>query len=129
MNRAEIAARFNNLYFGDSLLEEVVLSTATATCRFRFNTAKVLKGKGASIFDPEASFAPALLRLEGVKSILCEGGTYQLNSTVVDFGAVLIDGGDHVEFYFDLTGGTEPESFMVRIKVLAREFLFGGVDV
>lgn len=128
MDRTEIVREFNRLYLGDSLLQQVVLDISEATCWLRFNAGKVLRVEGASIFEPEAKFEPALLRFQGVRSLCCEGGPYQLNSSVVDFGAASSGNGDYIEFYFDLTGGTDPEAFMVKVKVLAKEFEFGPVE-
>lgn len=124
MDRARLASTFNELYLGDSLLEAIELKTAQAECRLRFNAGKILKGNGASIFDPKARFEPALLCLHGVRSIAC-GGVYQLNSTVVDFGAAATADGQYVDFYFDLTGGTDPDAYLVRINIVARSFDFG----
>ena len=109
------------------MLQQFVMETAEAQCRLRFNSGKVLKSEGTSIFDPETKFEPALLHLHAVKSICWEPTSYQLNSTVVDFGAVPSTDNGYIEFYFDLTGGTDPESFLVRVKVLARDFAFGTV--
>jgi hypothetical protein len=119
---------FNRLYLGDSLLQQVVLDIGEAKCQLKFNAGKVLKAEGASIFEPEAKFEPAFLRFRGVRSLCCEGGPYQLNSTVVDFGAAPSEDSDCIEFYFDLTGGTDPEAFMVKVKVLAKYFEFAPVE-
>lgn len=128
MDRTDLVREFNRLYLGDSLLQQVVLDIGEAKCQLRFNAGKVLKAEGASIFEPEAKFEPALLRFRGVRSLYCEGGPYQLNSTVVDFGAAPSGDGDYIEFYFDLTGGTDPEAFMVKLKVLAKYFEFVPVE-
>ncbi len=128
MNRPEILRRFNTLYLGDSVLQQVILETGGAQCLLRFNVGKVLKGEGASIFDPEAGFEPALLRLHDVKSVEFRGGAYQLNSTVVDFGASPSEDSDYIEFAFELTGGIDPKSFMVEFRVIARNFEIGTVD-
>ncbi len=128
MDRTEMMTGFNRLYLGDSLLQQVELKIVDAECRLRFNAGMVLKAKEASIFEPEAKYAPAVLRLEGVRSITFEGGRYQLNSTVVDFGAVPGTDCDHIEFYFDLTGGVDPDAFLVRLKFEAKAFAFGPVE-
>jgi len=128
MDRTEIVREFNRLYLGDSLLQQVVLDIMEATCRLKFNAGKVLKAERASIFEPEAKFEPASLRFQGVRSLSCAGGPYQLNSTVVDFGAAPSGDRDYIEFYFDLTGGTDPEAFMVQVKILAKYFEFGPVE-
>jgi hypothetical protein len=129
MDRTEIVTRFNRLYLGDSLLQQVELKIGEAECRLTFNAGKVLKAEGGSIFEPEAKFAPAVLRLQGVRSISCEGGRYQLNSTVLDFGATPSEDRVHIDFYFDLTGGTDPDAFMVKVKFEARGFDFGPLAV
>lgn len=125
MERAAIIKRFNTLLsLADSLLGVLELRTGEAECRLKFDFARVLRAEGASIFDPEAVYKPASLRLFGVRSIVFSG-TYQLNSTVVDFGAEPSDEDDFIEFYFDLTGGSDPDAFLVRLKILAKEFEFG----
>ncbi|WP_257450598.1 hypothetical protein [Archangium lipolyticum] len=128
MERTKIISRFNTLYLGDSLLQQVELKIGEAECLLKFNAGKVLRAEGASIFDAEARFAPALLRLQGVRSITCEGGRYQLNSTVVDFGAVASADREYIEFYLDLTGGTDPDAFMVKVKFEAKAFEFGPAE-
>jgi hypothetical protein len=127
VDRDEIVNRFNTLYLGDSLLQEISVETGSAQCRLRFSAGSVLK-KGGTIFDPELRFEPALLRLHAVKSIQCEGGPYRLNSTVVDFGAAPTDHDDLIEFSFDMTGGTDPESFLVKVTIRAEDFDFAAVE-
>lgn len=130
MDRAEIVSRFNRLYLGDSLLQRVEVKIGEAECRLTFNSGNVLKAEGASIFDPEAKFAPAMLRLRGLRSISGEGATrYQLNSTVVDFGAATGRNPDYIEFYLVLTGGTDPDAFMAKVTFEAKDFDFGPPKV
>jgi hypothetical protein len=124
MTIANTVSRFNSLYIGDSLLERLELNTQGAECHFRFTMAKVLAAEGASIFEPLAKYEPGWLRLSGVRSISFDQG-YQLNSTVVDFGAVDHGDGEYIEFYFDLTGGTDPDAFLVRLTILAKDFELG----
>ncbi|WP_338873172.1 hypothetical protein [Myxococcus stipitatus] len=66
MVRTEFVSRFNDLYLGDSLLQSVEFKIPEAECRLTFSAGKVLKAGGGSIFEAEARFAPALLRLQGV---------------------------------------------------------------
>jgi hypothetical protein len=125
MERAEIITRFNTLVsLGDALLQVVELRTGEAECRVKFDFARKLKAEGASIFDPEENFEPASLCLRGVQSIVCDG-TYQLNSTVVDFGAAPSGDREFIEFYFELSGGTDPDAFLVKVKILATDFQLG----
>ncbi len=128
MERNETVSLFNRLYLGDSLLQKVELVTGEAEARLIFNAGKRLKTQGGSIFEPEAAFAPAVLLLQGVRSISCEGSSYQLNSTVVGFGAGPCDDDPYIDFWFELTGGTDPEAFMVKMKVVAKGFTFGHDD-
>jgi hypothetical protein len=125
LNQAEVISRFEAIYLGDSLLEVIELRTADAECRLTFNAGKVLKADGSSIFEPEATFEPACLALLGVRSLHCEGGPYQLNATVVGFGAEPGSVPGFIEFYLDLTGGIDPAAFMVRMTFLATHFEFG----
>jgi len=124
MSQVELLRRFNSLYLGDSMLEMVQLKTGEAECRLRFNSGKVLKDDGTTIFSPESKFEPASLWLYGVRSIECNG-PYQLNSTVVDFGAKPNVEVGFIDFHFDLTGGTDPDAFLVKVKIVAKDFLFG----
>jgi len=124
MTTAEIARRFNLIYIGDSLLELLELRTGEAECHLRFNMAKVLEAEGANIFEPRAKYEPAWLRFLGVRSISFDR-SYQLNSTVVDFGAIDHGDGAHLEFYFDLTGGVDPDAFLVKVRILAKDFDLG----
>ncbi|WP_224241737.1 hypothetical protein [Hyalangium gracile] len=125
MDRTQIVTNFNALYLGDSLLQQVELKIGDAECRLKFNSGKVLEAEGASIFEPKEMFAPAVLRLQGIRSITCEGGRYQLNSTVVDFGAVISKEHEYIDFYFELSGGTNPDAFLVKLKFEAMSFDFG----
>ncbi|QSQ17732.1 hypothetical protein [Myxococcus landrumensis] len=125
MDRNEIVSCFNTLYLGDSLLQRVEFRIPEAECRLTFNAGKVLKAGGGSIFEPEARFAPALLSLHGVRSVIWDEKTYQFNSTVVDFGAALSGDGEHIEFHFALSGGTDPDAFLVKLTFIAKAFEFG----
>ena len=125
VDRTEMTDRFNTIYLGDSLLQKVELKTTEAECQLTFNAGKVLKASGASIFDPRARFEPAQLTFHGVRAISCHGGVYRLNATVVDFAAQPADAPDHIEFSFDLTGGHDPDAFLVTIKIVAVRFEFG----
>jgi hypothetical protein len=125
METSDIVARFDCIYLGDSLLEELTFRTAEAQCSLRFHAGSLLAGPEASIFEPVARYKPALLRLDGVRSVQFEGApAYQLNATVVDFGARPVEDG-HVEYHFDLTGGADPDAFLVKLKIVARDFAFG----
>lgn len=126
-SRAEVIERFNRLSLADSMLEVIEIRTGKAECRMKFESGGVLRSEGASIFDPkafEAVYEPALLRFLDVRSMVC-GGAYQLNSTVVDYGAEPSVNREYIEFYFDLTGGSDPEAFLVRLKFLAKDFELG----
>ena len=125
MDRAKVVLEFNRLYMGDSLLEAVELRIAEATCHFTFNAGSRLSSEAASIFEPEARYAPAILAFEEVHSISCEGSSYQLNSTVVDFGATIKGERDQIEFYIDLTGGRDSDAFLVKLRIVAKSFVFG----
>lgn len=120
----KVSERFNLLQLGDSLLERFDIRTIDAARALRFSGDSALKSGEAGIFDPAAEFAPAQLRFEGVKSISFDG-RYELNSTVVDFGAS--SDGTNVVFYFDLTGGRSRDAFLVRVEIVAALFSFGAV--
>ena len=121
-----VVERFKKLSLGDSMIQVIELRTGEARCHIQLDTGSVLSSEHASIFESEAEFAPALLALEGVRSTSWEGGVYQLNSTVVDFGAAISDIEGYVDFYFDLTGGTDPDSFLVKLRIVAKSFAFGA---
>lgn len=125
---SDTLARFNCLYLGDSVLQKVVIDVAAGECVLEFHAGKVLHAENENIFEPVEKFAPARLRLLELTAISCDGGGYQLNSTVVDFGAEL-GANESLVFYFDLTGGWDPDAFVVRLKFVAKNFSFGGVKV
>jgi len=87
-----------------------------------------LQAEDGNIFEPAERFAPARLRLLGLTAISCDGGGYHLNATVVDFG-VELGANEFLMFYFDLTGGWDPDAFVVRLRFTAKDFSFGGVEV
>jgi len=122
----EIATRFNRrLSLGDALLQVLELRTGAAQCRLKFESGRLLKDEEVSWpSEPEARFEPASLCFHGVRSIDFDG-SYQLNSTVIDFGATSNGSSEYVEFYFDLTGGRDPECFIVKLKIVAKSFEYG----
>jgi hypothetical protein len=122
----DIAKRFNGLYLGDAVLQHVELRIASAECLLTFDRGMILK-PGGTIFAPEVSFVPALLSFRRVRTISCEGGRYQLNSTVVDFGAEPSTVEGYVTFSLHLTGGTDPDAFMAKVRIEASDFTFGRV--
>ncbi|HSC87609.1 MAG TPA: hypothetical protein VLC09_10080 [Polyangiaceae bacterium] len=124
-SRDEVIRQFGQLYLGDSVLERLVLDNVGETCLLEFHSGKLLQSPTSSIFEPLEKFEPALLRFRGVRSFHVEGGPYQLNSTVVGFGAVASEADNHVEFRFDLTGGIDPEAFWATMKIVAERFEFG----
>lgn len=125
MSAADSVANFELVYIGDSLLKVLEIQTGGATCRLRFDAGMVLSPGSMDIFQPEEKFAPAFLNIFGVRSLTFDG-SYQLNSTVVGFGAEALAGGEYVEFYFVLTGGTDPDAFMVKLRIVGRSFTFGS---
>jgi hypothetical protein len=125
VERLEVIERFNLLSLGDALLQRIEIDTARAECRLKLSFGGVLEAPGASRFEPAEQFAPASLRISGVRSISCGNSPYQLNSTVVDYGAEPARDPELVQLYFDLTGGEDPEAFMIRVQVVARGFDFG----
>ena len=129
MTPLAVEARFCSLIaLGDSLLQRLDLRTGKAECTMVFDFGRLLKAEGASAFDPEAVYEPACLSFVGVRSVSFDGAVYQLNSTVVGHGAEPGPVAGFVEFYFDLTGGSDAEFFMARMKIVARDFRFGPVQ-
>jgi|GEM_PF-3518366 len=118
----EQVRRFHSLHLGDTLLKRIELRTAEAKCILEFSRGSVLASERASVEEPVAEFAPALLVLNGVVSASF-GHRYELNSTVVDFGAV--PNNDVMDFYFDLTGGYTQDGFIAKLVFQASGFLFG----
>jgi hypothetical protein len=130
MDNIEVVSRFNRLYLGDSLLLKVELNTGGSECKLTFNAGSVLRAEDTNTFEPEARFQPAVLTLKGLLSLSCDGLGYQLNSTVVGFRVVpSAKRLGLFEFHFELTGGTDPEAFMVSLKFEAKGFEFAGVGV
>jgi hypothetical protein len=127
-NDTDVVGRFGQLYLGDSLLLQLVLDTTASECRLTFNLGKVLRPGSSDIFDPERTFRPAILVLRDVKSVHFADGPYQLNSTVVDFEATAAGDG-RIDFKFVMTGGTDNDSFMATLKVVATDFGFGPLSM
>jgi hypothetical protein len=126
LNNCDIERTFNSrVGLDDSLLQLVELRTGGAECRLTFDFGRLLNVDASNIFDSEAVHRPACLTLFGVRSVSCEGASYQLNSTVVGYGARAVGAEGFFEFYFDLTGGTDPDAFMVKLVITARDFGFG----
>jgi hypothetical protein len=120
--------RFNRIYLGDSIIEQIVLDIANQTCVFKINGALVLKdSSNPSIFDPQERYAPAYLGFEGVRSISCLEGAYCLNATIVDFDAVAEEGGDLISFRLTMTGGYDNDTFMRSLILVARDFSLDSV--
>lgn len=119
---AETSTQFNTFVcLDDSLLQVFELRTGDAACILRFEFATILKAPGGSPYDPRVRFEPARLSFRGVRSVMF-GGEYQLNSTVVGCRAEPTGDGEHVTFLFDLTGGTDPEAFLVTVTITASSF-------
>lgn len=130
MNAKDVQSRFNRCVgLGDSLLRSINLQTGAASCRFTFEYAVLLKDdENASYFDPVAVYKPACLEFSDVHSLSFGAAEYQLNSTVVAQGARDSRVSGLIEFYFDLTGGADPDAFMARLSIVARDFSFGPCD-
>ena len=118
--RMENLARFDRIYVGDSLLHLMEIRTGDANCRLHLDVGKILKPGSKDIFDPQTQFSPASLVFKGLRSVNIEGGHYELNSTIVDFGAKPASVEGLIEFFFVLTGGITQESFMARLNFVAR---------
>lgn len=125
LQKDEMVARFNTrLSLGDALLQIMELRTGAAECRLKFESGGLLGVESTSSFDMEARYKPASLWFHGVRSIDFDG-SYQLNSTVVDFGASARSDSEYIEFYFDLTGGHDAERYYVKMKIVAKSFEYG----
>ncbi|MCH9687405.1 MAG: hypothetical protein K0V04_38580 [Deltaproteobacteria bacterium] len=119
---AEISTQFNTFVcLDDSLLQLLELKTGDAECSLKFQFANILKAPGGSPYDPRVKFEPARISFRGVRSMML-GGEYQLNSNVVGCRAEPTGDGEHVDFSFDLTGGTDPEAFLVTVTITAATF-------
>lgn len=123
MNVSESLEAFAKIYIGDSMMQVVELRTADAICRLTFHAGSVLPHAGASIFEPVARYTPAIMTIGDVWEVSFEG-RYQLNATVVDFDAVPTPDGERIEYTFTLTGGSDPDAFMVKMKVVGGGFSF-----
>ena len=114
--------RFHSLHLGDSLLQRLEIRNAEAQCIFEFSRGSVLSHERASIFEPKFEYSPAILIVKRTTSIFC-GGNYELNSTVIDFGAQVR--AEEVEFSFELTGGHSEEGFIAQLRIVGGDFRFG----
>lgn len=112
---------FQRLYLHDSMIRSFEVLPAEAQCRLQLDSAALLPRKGGDKFNPLARYTPALLVLEGVREITFDG-RYQLNATLVDIEAVALEDGENVEFRFDLTGGHDPEAYLVKLRIVGKCF-------
>jgi len=116
-------AKFNAVAdFDDSQLESIELKIGLAECQLSFGQARLVDPSGSS---PSVVYKNARLKFFNVESVVIDGSIYRLNSTVVGYGAVPANRQDLIEYYFDLTGGREPETFLVRLRIFAQDFAFG----
>ena len=53
-------------------------------------------------------------------------GRFQLNATIIECDATPLPDGEHVEFAFTLTGGSDPDAFVVTLRIIGKEFSFGA---
>ena len=114
----ETLTRFHSIHIADALIQEIAIENGQARCRFELSRAAILDSPGADRYAPKVRFSPATLEFTGVRAISFSE-QYQLNATIVDFGAVVHSDGEHLEFWFELTGGTDPDAFMASIKIWA----------
>lgn len=124
----DIIHRFERLYFGDKVLQSILIDASKATVCLEIDSVVVLKETPeASIFDPEQVHEPARLSFLGCREIRFSEGTYAMNGTIVDFSACVRDDG-LVEFHFALTGGWDNQTFWREITVVAQEFAIEGAE-
>lgn len=118
----------NLICIDDSFIERIVFDLIEQKCQLRLEYASVLKdGPDPDPFDPEVLYQPALLTLEGMRSISCPEGAYHLNQTVIDFKVEPVKGSDLLRFSFTMTGGTsridDPTNTFIRSLVMvAKDF-------
>jgi hypothetical protein len=130
MNKAvdDIVKRFQRIYIGDSLIQNLSLDFREMRCVLLMSSVSLLKDEEkANIFDVAERYAPAVLTFDGVKSIACPEGAFYLNATVVEFEASAEANSDLVTFRMMMTGGYDNESFMRSLVIEAKSFSFGPV--
>jgi hypothetical protein len=124
MSATTTIENFELLYLHDSMVTSFEVLTANARCRFRLHAAAVLRTKKGDQFDPLVRYAPALLTLEGVREIAFEG-RYQLNATIMYIEARALPDGENVEFVFHLSGGHDADAYLVKLRIVGKDFALG----
>lgn len=119
----QVVERFQYIYIGDSFVKRLLVDFQRMECTFLLNAGSILKdSSNPNIFDPAERYEPAALVFYGIRSISCPEGDFHLNSTIVDFEARLDKPNNLVEFYLQMTGGIDNESFMRSIVIKAQNF-------
>ncbi|MEM6290966.1 MAG: hypothetical protein AAGA54_06855 [Myxococcota bacterium] len=118
----EVADRFNRMVLlDDALIGRIDLRTGDAQCRIQTDFAGILRPPDFESASPEATFEPAEIVFRGVHAVDF-GTNYQLTSTVVGCKATPAADRVHVDFAFDVTGGTDPDAFYTTFTVTAASF-------
>jgi hypothetical protein len=124
MSTSTIIDNLELLHLHDSMVTSFEVLTAKARCRIRLDVAAVLRTKKGDRFNPLVRYAPALLILEGVREIAFEG-RYQLNATIMNIEARALPDGANVEFEFELSGGHDADAYLVKLRIVAKDFALG----
>ncbi len=106
----------------DGIPQKIELDISDRECTRELDRALRLKSDLADPFDPEERIEPALLTLEGVRSIGFEGADYFLNLTVVEATATVNQHEGLFSFRFDCTGGYDNETFLRTLIIVAKDF-------
>lgn len=125
----DIVQRFQRIYIGDSLIQNLSLDFREMRCVLLMSSASLLKDTAnPNIFDAAERYVPAVLSFDGVQSIACPEGVFYLNATVVEFEAVAEANSTLVTFRMVMTGGYDNESFMRSLVIKSRSFSLGPVS-
>jgi hypothetical protein len=119
----QVIQRFQYIYIGDSVIEEISIDFQCMKCTFLLSHGSILKDYlQPNIFDPAQRYKPAALVFCEVLLISFPEGDFYLNSTIVDFEATLDEESNLVSFRLEMTGGIDNESFMRSIIIKAQDF-------
>lgn len=118
----DVVVRFSRYYFGDQMLTRLEIDPVNRQVSLYLTGALLLKpGAESSIYDPERSFEPAVVRFTECEEVIVSHGSFAMNTTIVGFSAEALPNG-RTQFRFALTGGWNNQTFWRELTFMALEF-------
>jgi len=114
---------FERIDVAEAVLQRLDLDLRNASCTLEIGEFGVAEVSGAT-----RRFAPGQIVFLGVLELGFEGQRFQLNNTIIATQAVRRPGGGAIDFFIELTGGTDPEAFFTRLRITARDLRFRGFE-